>query len=108
MSEAVGWVAVGLGVALLVVSAVGLFRLPDALSRQHAATKSTTLALGLLLVGAAWIAGDPAWWLRVATILLFLVVTLPVASQVLARAAARERYQPEDLRDADRVEADEP
>ena len=35
-----------LGMVLLVIAAVGLLRLPDALSRQHAATKAATLALG--------------------------------------------------------------
>ena len=37
-----------LGMVLLVIAAVGLLRLPDALSRQHAATKAATLALGVL------------------------------------------------------------
>lgn len=51
-----------LGIVLLLVAAVGLFRLPDALARQHAATKSVTLALGLVLAGAALHAGDAQWW----------------------------------------------
>jgi multicomponent Na+:H+ antiporter subunit G len=77
------------GVALLAVAAIGLFRLPDALARQHAATKSATLALGLVLVGTALHAGDSGWWWRVGMILGLLVGTLPVASHMLARAAAR-------------------
>jgi multicomponent Na+:H+ antiporter subunit G len=105
--EAIGLFVVGLGVVLLVVSAIGLFRLPDALARQHAATKSTTLALGLVLVGAAWLAGTPDWWLRVGLILALLVMTLPVASHVLARAAAREIYDPSTLREAPRVDPDD-
>ena len=104
MIELVGQVVVGLGVALLVVSAIGLFRLPDALARQHAATKSTTLALGFVLVGTALLAGDTGWWIRVGMILFFLVITLPVSSHVLARAAARERYRPDELRAAPTVE----
>lgn len=93
-----GFILAGLGVLLLVVAALGLFLLPDALSRQHAATKSGTLALGLLLVGAAIVAGDPAWWWRVGLILAFLLLTLPVASHMLARAAAREAYRADELR----------
>jgi len=105
MSHWFGLGVVGLGVVLLVVSAIGLFRLPDALARQHAATKSTTLALGLILAGAAGVADGEGWWLRVAAIMLFLLATLPVASHVLARAAARETYDPKTLRDAERIDA---
>jgi multicomponent Na+:H+ antiporter subunit G len=94
----------GLGVALLLVSAIGLFRLPDALARQHAATKSTTLAVGLVLLGVALHRNELAVWLRVALLLGFLVFTLPIAAHLLARAAIRERYRPEELRDADRVD----
>jgi multicomponent Na+:H+ antiporter subunit G len=83
-------VLVVLGVALLLVAAAGLFLLPDALARQHAATKSGTLALGLILIGSAIYAGDAGWTLRVLAILVLLVVTLPVASHMLARAATRE------------------
>ena len=36
-----------LGMVLLVIAAVGLLRLPDALSRQHAATKAATLDMGV-------------------------------------------------------------
>ena len=93
-----------LGVLLLLVAAAGLFLLPDALSRQHAATKSGTLALGLILIGAALYAGDAGWAWRVAAILVLLVVTLPVASHMLARAAARHAYDAQALQDAPAAE----
>ncbi len=100
------------GIALMIVAALGLFRLPDALARQHAATKSVTLALGLVLLGLALHQQglDPAlagaWWTRVAAILLLLLLTLPVASHMLARAAARESHSNEQLRASPRVEPD--
>ncbi|MGF1466946.1 MAG: monovalent cation/H(+) antiporter subunit G [Sandaracinaceae bacterium] len=100
----VAWTLSALGVVLLVVSAVGLFRLPDALTRQHAATKSTTLALGLVLLGVALEAGDPAVGLRVTLLLAVLLLTLPVASHLLARAAVREADRPAELHDARRVD----
>lgn len=80
-----------LGMVLLVVSAVGVLRLPDALSRQHAATKAATLALGVLLAGVALKGGDAAWALRAAGIFVALLVTLPAASHLLARAALKEQ-----------------
>jgi multicomponent Na+:H+ antiporter subunit G len=84
-----GVALVALGSLLLVVSALGLFRLGDALARQHAATKSGTLAQGLILLGVALHENGLAWWWRVALLLFVLIVTLPVASQLLARAAVK-------------------
>lgn len=77
-----------LGLAMLIVAAVGLFTLPDALSRQHAATKAGTLAVGFLLLAVGLWQPDSAWWWRIVAIMALLMVTLPVASHLLARAAA--------------------
>lgn len=88
------------GLALLLVAAAGLFLLPDALARQHAATKSGTLALGIILVGTTLAAETGGWAWRVAVILVLLIVTLPVSSHMLARAAARHAYRREELEGA--------
>ena len=98
------------GIVLLLVAAIGLFRLPDALARQHAATKSVTLALGMVLLGLALhqqgvdaaLAGS--WWSRVGVIVVLLLATLPVASHMLARAAARESTSDEALAATPRVD----
>lgn len=78
------------GAVLLVVAAWGVLILPDALARQHAATKAGTLALGLVCAGAALLAREGAWSWRLGLIAGFLLATLPVASHMLARAAVRE------------------
>jgi multicomponent Na+:H+ antiporter subunit G len=101
-----GFVIALLGIGLLVVAAIGLFRLPDALARQHAATKSTTLALALILIGAAIHAPEEGWWWRVSALLLLLLATLPVASHMLARAAARRVYGEDALRETALVDGD--
>jgi multicomponent Na+:H+ antiporter subunit G len=85
-----GLMAALLGAATLVLSAWGLVVLPDALARQHAATKAATLAVGLVAIGAAASGASPAWLWRLALLVLLLVATLPLASQLLARAALRE------------------
>ncbi len=82
-----------LGAALLVLAAWGVVSLPDALARQHAATKAGTLALALVCAGAMLLANDAGWWWRLGLVLGFLLATLPVASHLLARAAVREAGQ---------------
>jgi len=93
----VGQALILAGSALLVVAGLGLFVLPDALARQHAATKAGTLALGSVLAGVAVLGGDFAWGWRAAFIVGVLFATLPVSSHMLARAAARESMTPEML-----------
>lgn len=80
----------GTGAVLLVLAAWGVVVLPDALTRQHAATKAGTLALSFVCIGAAVAAPDPGSAIRLALIVGFLLATLPVASHLLARAALRE------------------
>ena len=83
-------VFIGFGAALLVIAAWGVIALPDALSRQHAATKAGTLALALVLIGAWLLVPHSEWAWRLGLILGFLLATLPVASHLLARAAVVE------------------
>jgi multicomponent Na+:H+ antiporter subunit G len=85
---ALGWTLIIVGSALLAVAALGLLRLPDALSRQHAATKAATLALGVMLGGLAVLQPSWEWWIRIAALVAVLGVTVPLASHALARAAA--------------------
>ena len=61
-----GWALCFLGVVVLLIAALGLLRLPDALARQHAATKAGTLGLGLLILGAGLASGRWDWAPRVA------------------------------------------
>ena len=92
MHEA-GWLLCGIAVLVVLVSAIGLIRLPDALSRQHAATKATTVAVIIFAIGTMLIKADPAWSWRVLVILVLLFITLPIASHMLGRAAYREMSQ---------------
>lgn len=105
------WLSLALmvaGAVLLVLAAWGVVVLPDALSRQHAATKAGTLALALVCFGAMLLARDGEWSWRLALILGFLLVTLPVASHLLARAAVREAGHQPDLLKAQVVGRDPP
>jgi len=96
------------GSLLLVLAAWGVIVLPDALARQHAATKAGTLALALICVGAMLVARDAAWSWRLALILGFLLATLPVASHLLARAAVREAGHEAELASAPLVDNEPP
>jgi monovalent cation/proton antiporter MnhG/PhaG subunit len=76
-----------LGVAFLLVAAVGVMRLPDPFMRMHAATKAGTLGAGLVVIFTAIYMGDVGAKFTAVGILVFLLATLPVAAHLLGRAA---------------------
>jgi len=86
-----GWLICGLGTVLLLIAAIGILRLPDALARQHAATKAVTLAVLAFALGIGLLAWDPSWTWRLLALAFILILTLPLASHALARASLFER-----------------
>lgn len=85
-----GWAICLLAMTILLIAAVGIIRLPDALARQHAATKAATLAVSLFALGLALVMRDGNWTWRLAVMLTILLLTLPLASHALARAGVAE------------------
>jgi multicomponent Na+:H+ antiporter subunit G len=82
------------GSALALIAAIGLFRMPDAYSRIHVATKPATLAV-VFTVGAAVLRVPglaPTTKLLLAVLLQFW--TAPVASHMLGRAAHAAGLRP--------------
>ena len=77
------------GVFLALVAAVGLVRLPDVLSRMHAATKPATLGLLLITVGAAMRMQDAGDAVKLLLVAAFQFLTAPVAAHMIGRAAYR-------------------
>ena len=76
-----------LGSIFSLVAAVGMFRLPDIMTRMHAATKAGTLGAGLILIGEAVYFFEIAITLKVIATILFLFLTAPVAAHLISRAA---------------------
>lgn len=87
MSAIVGGTFASVGVALVLVTAIGTLRFPDVFSRMHAASKTTSLGLGSVFVGVAVLHGTASAWLKLTLAALFLLLTQPVAVHLLARAA---------------------
>lgn len=90
------------GALVVLISMIGLLRLPDALCRSHALGKGMTFGLLLLLVGL-WIdLGREAVGLKIVAAIFFQFLTLPVASHLMARLAVRKRLVAQRLPPADR------
>lgn len=77
------------GALLCLLAAIGLLRFPDLLSRMHAATKPQVLGVLLVLLAVALgLRSVPALGM-IALAGVFQLITAPVASQMMSRAAAR-------------------
>jgi multicomponent Na+:H+ antiporter subunit G len=74
------------GVAFIIIAGIGVARLPDVFQRMHAATKAGGIGTSLVLLGVLAAGGVVRPLTGVLTI-LFMLLTLSVASQLLARAA---------------------
>jgi multicomponent K+:H+ antiporter subunit G len=81
------------GSLLFLISAVGLLRLPDFYTRAHAPTKAATLGLLLCATGSALVSGTDAapLFLEKLLLMLFVLLSAPVATQLLVRGAAARR-----------------
>ena len=75
-----------IGVAFIGIASIGVARLPDVFQRMHAATKAGGIGTSLVVLGVL-VAGGVARPLTGVLTILFMLLTLSVASQLLARAA---------------------
>ncbi|WP_245944049.1 monovalent cation/H(+) antiporter subunit G [Acuticoccus kandeliae] len=83
--EIAGSLLVLLGAVFLFSAGLGLLRMPDALTRLQAGTKATTLGNALVLLGLALY--HPDWTLKLVLVIAFVVMTNPISSHALSRAA---------------------
>ena len=71
------------------IAGIGLLRLPDVLTRMHAATKPQVLGLLMIVFGVALRLRDANDITTLILVGLFQTWTVPVAAHMVARAARR-------------------
>ncbi|QJE73336.1 monovalent cation/H(+) antiporter subunit G [Aerophototrophica crusticola] len=81
-----GLLLVGGGVFCL-VAAIGVVRLQDAILRMHASSKAGTVGCGLVLLAVALVFPDVGTVTRAMAAIAFLLVSTPIASHMIGRAA---------------------
>jgi monovalent cation/proton antiporter MnhG/PhaG subunit len=75
------------GATIVALAALGVARLPDPFSRMHAAAKAGVAGAGLVLLGAGLAFGTVGAMLTAVAAVAFLILTAPLASHTLGRAA---------------------
>lgn len=95
----IGSASLVLGAALSVLAALGILTFPSPIARMHAATKSASLGLALITLGAGFIDGSPGMVGIGILVSVFLFLTAPISGHMVGRAAYRAGDQPKLVRD---------
>ncbi|MCL7939818.1 monovalent cation/H(+) antiporter subunit G [Halomonas sp. ATCH28] len=74
------------GAIFMFLAALGVVRLPDLLTRMHATTKAATLGATLIMLAVALHFAQVAVVARAFGVILFIMMTAPVAAHVIGRA----------------------
>lgn len=74
------------GAVFMVISAIGIVRLPDVFSRMHAAGKASTLGISCILLGAGFFFPDEFLFYRMIVLIALIFATAPISTTALARA----------------------
>src|SRR5262245_28072742 len=85
MTELIGSLIILAGAVFLFSAGLGLLRMPDAYTRIQAGTKASTLGNMLVLTGLAFY--HPGWTFKLILAAYFVLMTNPVSSHALSRAA---------------------
>lgn len=86
MTDAIVIILILGGATFMIIAGVGVVRMPDLFTRMHVATKSSTLGVGLVILGVATFFGDLAVFTRALLVIIFFLLTAPVGAHLLGRA----------------------
>ena len=84
IAKAIGCALLLAGMFIFLTAVVGLYRMKYILNRMHAAALCDALGIVLVLAGLAVLRGLSMAAMKLVLILLFLWITSPVASHLLA------------------------
>lgn len=87
MGQIIGTILMFFGVFLILIAGIGLLRMPDLYLRMSAATKASTLGLGLILLGTVLFFGELGIASRAIATIIFVLLTGPVSAHMIGRAA---------------------
>lgn len=85
MNEIIASVIIFIGSIFLLLASLGVLRMPDSYNRIQTGTKATTLGLILVLLGVGIY--HPMWITKIIILIFFVLLTNPVSSHALAKAA---------------------
>ncbi|MFP4126090.1 MAG: monovalent cation/H(+) antiporter subunit G [Alphaproteobacteria bacterium] len=92
--EVLGAASLVLGAALAFIAALGVLRMPDVYIRMHASTKAGTLGVLLITLALFFTDTDAGSVSKALAVFAFVLLTAPIGSHLIARAAWRGGQEP--------------
>jgi len=83
------------GGLFFLLGGLGVFRMPDTFNRIQAGTKATTLGAFATLIGVAF--AEPSWTIKIVLIIVFIILSNPIGSSAIAKAAYKSKQIPDNL-----------
>lgn len=90
------------GSGFMLVASIGVVKFPDVFGRMHAITKAASLGLILMLSAVILLYPIPIVWIEALMAVLFVVLTAPVGTHMIARVAYQQdppKFEVDDLSD---------
>lgn len=87
MADLISLILMIIGAVFMLLAAIGVVRMPDLYLRMSATSKAATLGVICVMLAAALHFNDFAITARIVAIIVFLILTAPVAAHKIARAA---------------------
>lgn len=108
MIEVAVAVCILIGTAATLLSSLGVLRLPDVYTRAHATTKSTTLGILFILLGAFlyFLFTHQTISIRLLLGVVFVYFTAPIAGHMIIRSAHRSGVPLADISIQDQLQQD--
>lgn len=88
------WIVSGLvvlGSLVVLISSIGILRFPDVLTRMHAASKGSSLGVGVLIIAAVLANFGYAQLFKGVITIVFVFLTVPVGAILLGHFVSRSR-----------------
>jgi len=79
----------GIGVTLMLIAGIGILRMPDLYLRNSVSSKGATLGVIALMLASMLYFGDLGIGSRAVAVILFMLLTAPVAAHMIGRAGYR-------------------
>lgn len=86
---AIGTILIFVGLLIIVLAIVGIFRLNYVLNRMHVAATCDTLGMLFILVGLVFIEGITFTTLKLVCIVVFFWLSSPICSHLIAKVESQ-------------------
>jgi len=98
--EIVSYVFLIIGGLFYLLGGLGILRMPDTFNRIQAGTKATTLGAFAMLIGVGLFSTTLHgfdWILKIVLIIVFIIISNPIGSSVLAKATYKSFGAPDNV-----------